>query len=72
MVRQSFLIIFVLVLALPALASRHCRTERFRTYAEQLATLEPSADLNLVDIDLFPGGSMVAGFEYEVEPKQKG
>lgn len=68
MVRQSFLIIIVFMLALPAVASRHCRSERFRSYAEQLATLEPSADLNLLDIDLFPGGSMVAGFEYEVEP----
>lgn len=49
-------------------ASRECKTQRSRTFAEQLATLEPSADLDLVDLDFFPGGSAVAGYEYEVEP----
>lgn len=49
-------------------AARHCKTERIRSYAEQIATLEPSVDLDLVDLDLFPGGSVVAGYEYDVEP----
>lgn len=41
---------------------------RGRTYAEQIATLEPSGDLKLIDLDFFPGGSFVAGYEYDVEP----
>lgn len=36
--------------------------------AEQIASLSPSGDLDLIDIDLFPGGSIVAGYEYDVEP----
>ncbi len=51
-----------------ATAARECKTQRTRTFAEQLATLEPKADLDLIDLDLFPGGSAVAGYEYEVQP----
>lgn len=51
-----------------ASAARECKTERSRTFAEQLATLEPKADLDLIDLDLFPGGSVVSGYEYEVQP----
>jgi hypothetical protein len=34
-----------------------------RTVAEQIASLLPSADLDLVDYEFFPGGSVVAGYE---------
>lgn len=57
-----------LIWTFTASAARECKTERSRTFAEQLATLEPKADLDLVDLDLFPGGSVVAGYEYEVQP----
>src|SRR5690606_466067 len=48
--------------------ARHCKSERTLSAAEQIANLDPSFDLDLVDLDLFPGGSVVAGYEYEVEP----
>ncbi|MFP5384501.1 MAG: hypothetical protein ACLGHN_00380 [Bacteriovoracia bacterium] len=51
-----------------AYGARHCKTERIRSYAEQLATLDPKADLDILDLDFFSGGSVVAGYEYEVEP----
>ena len=51
-----------------ATAARECKTQRTRTFAEQLATLEPKADLDLIDLDFFPGGTAVAGYEYEVQP----
>lgn len=57
-----------LIWTFSASAARECKTMRGRTYAEQLATLEPSADLDLVDLDFFPGGSFVGGYEYEVQP----
>lgn len=46
----------------------YCRSERTLSAAEQIANLDPKFDLDLVDLDLFPGGSVVAGYEYEVEP----
>ncbi len=57
-----------LIWTFTASAARECKTERSRTFAEQLATLEPKADLDLIDLDLFPGGSVVSGYEYEVQP----
>ena len=49
-------------------SARHCKTERIRSYAEQLATLDPKFDLDIIDFDFFSDGSVVAGYEYEVEP----
>lgn len=57
-----------LISSAPALASRHCKSQKYKTVAEQIASLDPSADLDLVDLDLFPGGNISAGYEYEVEP----
>lgn len=62
------LILIVLLSSLSASAGRYCKTERTRTYAEQIASLGPKAELDLIDLDIFPGGSLVAGYEYEVEP----
>lgn len=63
------LILGLILLGTPSVyGSRHCKNERNRTFAEQLTRLEPKAELDLIDLDLFPGGSIVAGFEYEVEP----
>ena len=61
------IILGLLILSLSASAARHCK-EKYRTFGEQIARLDPSADLDLVDLNLFPGGSIVAGYEYEVEP----
>jgi hypothetical protein len=49
-------------------AEKHCKNERNRTYAEQLARLDPRVKAKLIDLDFFEGGSFVAGYEYEVEP----
>jgi len=57
-----------LIWTFSASASRECKTQRYRTFVEQLATLEPQADLDLINLDLFPGGSFVSGYEYEVQP----
>lgn len=62
------LILIALLSSLPASAGRYCKTERTRTFAEQLASLGPKAELDLIDLDIFPGGALVAGYEYEVEP----
>lgn len=62
------LIITLILFSHMAYGSRHCKTERTLSVAEQIATLDPSFDLDLVDLDLFPGGSIVGGYEYEVEP----
>lgn len=45
-----------------------CKSRRDLTRAEQIASLSPGGELDLVDIDLFPGGSFVAGYDYKVEP----
>jgi hypothetical protein len=47
--------------------ARHCKTERSQSVAEQLAKLEPKADLDLIDLEIFPKGNVVAGYEYEVD-----
>lgn len=57
-----------LITSAPALASRHCKSHKYKTVAEQIANLDPKADLDIVDLDLFPGGNISAGYEYEVEP----
>jgi hypothetical protein len=57
-----------LILTFSASAARECKSQRYKTFAEQLASLEPNGDLDLIDLDLFPGGSFVSGYEYEVEP----
>ncbi len=64
----AFLLALATTQALASMWDRPCRTGRLRTIAEQLANLGPSAELELVDLELFPGGSVVAGYEYEVEP----
>lgn len=51
-----------------ALASRECKGQKRRTFAEQIARLKVEGELDLIDVDLFEGGSIVAGYEYEVEP----
>lgn len=51
-----------------AFAVRECKTSRRLSVAQQIANLGPDGDLDLVDVDLFPGGSIAAGYEYEVEP----
>lgn len=48
--------------------AQHCKSKKALSAAEQLATLDPSFDLDLVDLDLFSGSSIVSGYEYEVEP----
>lgn len=63
----SILLGLLLLISLPASASRECK-EKYRTYAQQLARLEPEADLDILGFDFFKGGSFVAGYEYEVEP----
>lgn len=65
---KNFIIILgLLLLSLSASAERACK-EKYRTFAEQIARLDPSADLDIVDLNLFPGGGFVAGYEYEVQP----
>lgn len=64
----SSLTIFLLIFTQIAFAASDCKTERTLSAAEQIATLDPSFDLDLVDLDIFPGGSIVGGYEYEVEP----
>lgn len=65
--KNFIFILGFLVLSLPVSASRHCK-EKYRTYAEQIARLDPSFDFDLVNLEFFSGGSIVAGYEYEVEP----
>ncbi|MFP5491130.1 MAG: hypothetical protein ACLGG0_06495 [Bacteriovoracia bacterium] len=65
------LIVFVcstLLLSLTAQARSFCEGQRVRTAAEQIASFDPSVDLDLVDYDIFSGGNISAGYEYEVEP----
>lgn len=62
------LILAILIGAQVAHAARDCKTTRGRTFAEQLATLDAKVDLDLIDLDFFKGGSLVTGYEYEVEP----
>lgn len=64
----SYILGLVFLLTAPVHAGRHCKTERYRTYAEQIASLNPKIDLDLFDIKLFPDSSVVAGYEYNVEP----
>lgn len=45
-----------------------CKTHRSLTRAEQIASLGPGGELDLLDLDLFDGGSFVAGYDYKVEP----
>jgi hypothetical protein len=68
MIARFSLFILLLVGSFSLSAARHCKTERSRTFAEQLAALGPKAELDLLDLDIFPGGALVAGYEYEVEP----
>ena len=49
-------------------SARECKTHKRLTIAQQLASLDPSFDLDLIDFNFFPGGSITAGYEYEVEP----
>lgn len=63
----SLLLVFSLF-TLEAAHAGYCKSERTLSAAEQIANLDPSFDLDLVDLDLFPGGSVVSGYEYEVEP----
>lgn len=51
-----------------ATAARHCKTEKQRTVAEQIARLKIEGEVDLIDYEMFPGGSFAAGYEYEVEP----
>ncbi len=62
------LVIASLLIFHTAANAQHCRSKKTLTAAQQIATLDPSFDLDLVDLDLFPGSSIVAGYEYEVEP----
>jgi hypothetical protein len=48
--------------------SRHCKSKRAKTAAEQIASLNPQTDFNLIDLDLFSSGTFTSGYEYEVEP----
>ena len=45
-----------------------CDGARSPTIAEQLANLELKTELDLINLDLFEGGSVVSGYQYEVEP----
>lgn len=65
---SSFVVILLVAFTHSQAYASYCKSERALSVAEQLATLDPSADLDLVDLDLFPGGSIVGGYEYEVEP----
>lgn len=58
------------IILVPVFASANsfCEGRRALSYAEQLANLGPGFDLDLLDAELFPGGSVVSGYEYEVEP----
>lgn len=63
------LILGILVLVTQeASASRECKNGKWRAAAEQIARMKLEGELDIVDLDLFPGGSFVAGYEYEVEP----
>jgi hypothetical protein len=44
-----------------------CKSERSKSFGQMLASLEPKADLDLIDLDIFSHSSIVAGYEYEVE-----
>lgn len=65
MKRLSF--VLALVVLTPAYGARHCKTGLSQSAAEQLAKLEPKADLDLLNLDIFSKGSVVAGYEYQVE-----
>jgi hypothetical protein len=54
-------------LAQTAFAGSYCKKDKPRSVAEQIATLALNVDFDL-DLDIFSGGSAVAGYEYEVGP----
>lgn len=60
--------IIALIFFYSSAEAQHCKSKKALSAAEQLATLDPSFDLDLVDLDLFPGTSLVSGYKYEVEP----
>jgi hypothetical protein len=62
---SSFLTLFW---ALTAVADRRCQSAQKRGYAEKLAALKPSTDLALPEFEVFSGGKIGIGYEYEVGP----
>jgi hypothetical protein len=65
------LLILTLILSLCsslALAGNECKTSRRLTVAQQIANIGVDTSLDIFDLDIFPGGSVAAGYEYEVEP----
>lgn len=50
------------------LASSECKTSRRLTVAQQIANIGVDTSLDILDLDFFPGGSVAAGYEYELEP----
>jgi hypothetical protein len=49
-------------------SSRHCKGKRVKTVAEQIASLNPQTDLNVIDLNIFNNGSFASGYDYVVEP----
>lgn len=67
---MNWLLLSLLTLSTQAYAMGFgfCEGERSKSRAEQLALLNPKFDLEIADLELFSGASMVGGYEYEVEP----
>lgn len=67
-IKSSVVVCVALWLSVTAHARSFCEGQRVRTAAEQIASFDPNVDLDLVDYEFFSGGSISAGYEYEVEP----
>jgi hypothetical protein len=57
-----------LISATAAFANTLCKSQKYPSIKAQLANLSPSTDLDLFDFELFKNGSVVSGYEYEVDP----
>ncbi|MBY0515775.1 MAG: hypothetical protein K2P81_02625 [Bacteriovoracaceae bacterium] len=65
---MKFLLIALILAVSPRGYAGLCENRRAPTIAEQLANLELKTELDLINLDLFEGGSIVSGYQYEVEP----
>lgn len=57
-----------IVMCSNSFAAKECKTSRGKKIAETLANFELSGSITLLEQELFPDGSLVSGYDYEVTP----
>ncbi|MGE3610853.1 MAG: hypothetical protein AB7I27_14775 [Bacteriovoracaceae bacterium] len=65
---KIFALFFVSFITFHSAYSKECRTKVGKKIATTLADFEINGELNIADLELFPDGTLVSGYEYDVGP----